>query len=141
MRRPHDLACSAGLLTRSPLSDAVLFSWSALDYLDPADSYATPGSTGTSESDPWDWFHINSVDKDAAGNYLVSSRHMHAVYYVSGASGEVLWTLGGNNSSFTSTSDDANATTFYWQHDARWRANQTVRDPLHQPARWARAQG
>jgi len=29
---------------------------------------------GTS-GDPWDWFHLQSVEKDVKGNYLVASRY------------------------------------------------------------------
>jgi hypothetical protein len=34
---------------------------------------------------PYDPFHFNSVDKDELGNYLVSARYTHAVYYISGS--------------------------------------------------------
>ena len=60
--------------------------------------------------------HLNSVDKDEAGNFLISSRHTHAVYYVSGADGSTIWTMGGMNSSFAM----GNGTNFSWQHDASW---------------------
>lgn len=55
------------------------------------------------------------MEKDAEGNFLVSSRHCHAVYYIH-PNGTVLWTLGGKNSSFSGT-------TFAWQHDARWHGD------------------
>lgn len=34
-------------------------------------------------SDKWDYFHINSVDKDSAGNYLISGKHVSALYKIS----------------------------------------------------------
>ncbi|KGB75134.2 hypothetical protein CNBG_0972 [Cryptococcus deuterogattii R265] len=98
-----------------------VFSWKSLDHINPSDCYNDPGSTGVSESIPWDYFHINSVEKDLEGNYLVSSRHCHAVYQISAATGEILWTINGRNSSFTM----GEGSTFEWQHDARWLNNYT----------------
>lgn len=66
-----------------------------------------------------DYYHVNSIEKDNSGNYLISSRHCHAVYYVQGSTGDILWTLNGMNSSFTM----GNGTTFEWQHDARFHGN------------------
>lgn len=58
---------------------------------------------------------MNSVDKDSAGNYLISSRHFSTVFYVSPA-GDILWELNGRNSSFQM----GEGTEFHFQHDARW---------------------
>lgn len=85
-----------------------LFVWNALEHVNPSDCYVSPGSTGTEDS-PWDYFHINSIEK-SQGNYLVSSRHCHAVYYIDGTNGDILWTLGGKNSTFTGAGSE-----FYFQ--------------------------
>lgn len=71
----------------------------------------------STEEKLWDFFHINSVDKFANGDYLISSRHMSAVYRISGRDGKVVWTLGGcfNQSDFRMADD----VPFFWQHDAR----------------------
>lgn len=84
-------------------------------------SYAPPGTTGSSEANAWDYFHINSIEKDDLGNYLISSRHCHALYYVSGANGTILWTMNGKNSSLAM----GEGSTFEWQHHARWENNMT----------------
>ena len=86
-----------------------LFTWKSLDHVDPAECYVSPGDTGT-DALAWDYFHINSVEKDFRGNYLISSRHCHAAYYIDGTSGEVLWRLGGKNSTFTGEGSE-----FYYQ--------------------------
>ncbi|KAJ9126351.1 hypothetical protein QFC24_002085 [Naganishia onofrii] len=98
---------------------ASLFTWNSLDHVDPSECYVSPGSTGT-EALPWDYFHVNSVDKDNSGNYLVSSRHCHTAYYIDGTNGQIIWRLGGKNSSFTGEGSE-----FYFQHDARFHANDT----------------
>lgn len=77
--------------------------------------------TGESESWPWDFFHINSVDKDEAGNFLVSSRYANCLAYIDGHSGAVLWRLGGANNSFTDLSPSHSATNITWQHHARFQ--------------------
>ncbi|KAI4525730.1 hypothetical protein K525DRAFT_190844 [Schizophyllum commune Loenen D] len=104
-------------------SNEVLFTWDSLDHVDPADCYyPLPEGSGTNASHPWDYFHINAIDKDAAGNYLISSRYCHTLFYLDGQSGDVLWRLGGKNSTFTI----GEGADFQWQHDCRWRSNNTI---------------
>lgn len=93
----------------------LLFQWRASDHYDVTDSFGPYDQY----QGAWDFFHINSVDKDPlTGHYLVSSRYMCAVAYVSGDTGEVLWQVGGRNNSFADLSD-GHATDFSWQHHAR----------------------
>ncbi|KAJ5819537.1 hypothetical protein N7474_005128 [Penicillium riverlandense] len=98
----------------------VLFEWRALDHVDPSMSYTWPAHTDTSGTglhvtEPWDYFHINSIDKNADGDYLVSSRHTCAIYKISGKDGSVIWRLHGANPSFKNINFS-----FSQQHDARW---------------------
>lgn len=81
----------------------------------------------------WDYFHINSIEKDAAGNYLLSARHTKAIYCASGQDGRILWTLGGKSSSFTMGPNAA----FSWQHDGRWRSGNTISPLDNAAAAWA----
>lgn len=96
----------------------LLFQWSALDHFEPADTYMTNPFGGYRESIPFDFYHLNSVDKDSKGNYIISSRHFHHVMCIS-PTGETLWILGGRENQFEDLSD-GQATNFKWQHDARW---------------------
>lgn len=77
-----------------------------------------PGQAGSgyNSSDAWDYFHINSVDKDADGNYLISARDACAVHKINGTDGSIIWRLNGNRSDFAM----ANGTKFCFQHHARW---------------------
>ncbi|KAL2706908.1 Arylsulfotrans [Kluyveromyces marxianus] len=68
--------------------------------------------------DAWDYFHINSVDKDEDGNYLLSARNAASLYKIDGSSGEIIWKLGGLPN-ITSSSFDTNFN-FSFQHHARW---------------------
>ncbi|KAI9148812.1 hypothetical protein HJFPF1_10854 [Paramyrothecium foliicola] len=108
-------------------SGRVIFEWESLDHVDP--KYCTdsafpldfgdglPGS-GRNETDAWNYFHINSVDKDDEGNYLISARNVAAVFKINGTSGEVIWQLGGlkGGSSFKLIPHDQ----FGFQHHARF---------------------
>ena len=77
-----------------------------------------PGQAGSgyNSSDAWDYFHINSVDKDAQGNYLISARDACAVHKINGTDGSIIWRLNGKKSDFKMT----NGTKFCFQHHARW---------------------
>lgn len=96
-----------------------LFEWKSLDHIPPSESFVLPGTTeisgdGYSRKSPWDYFHINSIDKDAAGDYLISGRHVSAIYKVSGKDGSIIWRMGGILSSFHQDFH------FSSQHDARF---------------------
>jgi hypothetical protein len=73
---------------------------------------------GYLKSTAFDFFHINSIEKDSKGNYLMSSRHTHSISCIS-PEGDFLWILGGQRNQFDDLSD-GDALNFRWQHDARW---------------------
>lgn len=77
-----------------------------------------PGQAGSgyNSSDAWDYFHINSVDKDANNNYLISARDANAVYKINGKNGKIIWQLGGKSSNFTMGPQ----VEFSFQHHARY---------------------
>ncbi|KAJ7717286.1 ASST-domain-containing protein, partial [Mycena metata] len=101
----------------------VIFNWSSVDHIALTESFnnITISKTGTSQANPWDAVHINSIDKDSAGNYLISSRHCKTIYKIS-RNGTIIWRLGGHLTDFTPI---GNETFFNWQHHARWRNNET----------------
>ena len=53
-----------------------------------------------SAKEPYDYFHVNSVDLDRDGNVLISARNTSGVYKLSRATGAILWRLGGKRSDF-----------------------------------------
>ncbi|CAK1361250.1 hypothetical protein CB0940_03356 [Cercospora beticola] len=94
-----------------------VFEWRANDHIEVAQSYAAVNEAA--ETDPWDAYHLNSVEKDKEGNYLISCRYLRALIYIDGRTGDVLWQLGGHKNSFTDLSG-GKATTFLGQHDAHF---------------------
>jgi hypothetical protein len=98
----------------------LIFEWRASDKFAVGTTYEMlSGETGNRRDSAFDFFHINSVDKEEQGNYIISSRHMHAIFCISRSTGDVLWTLGGKDNEFKDLSN-GEATGFSWQHDARW---------------------
>jgi Arylsulfotransferase (ASST) len=89
----------------------VRWEWHSLDHIGAAESEVQ----APSDSTPWDYFHLNSIDREPDGNILISARSTWAGYLLAGGSGQVLWRLGGNHSSFKM----GPGTQMAWQHDAR----------------------
>jgi len=81
----------------------VLFQWNSADHIPYNDSkQPLPMSAST----PWDWFHINAVNLAKYGNLLIDARNTWTTYKVSRHTGDVLWKLGGKDSSFTPQAAD-----------------------------------
>ncbi|KAJ0121890.1 hypothetical protein J7T55_002399 [Diaporthe amygdali] len=109
----------------------LLFEWSSIDHFLPnttmepqdnclIDPKARFAGCGDKEDSAFDYYHLNSVEKDSKGNYLISGRNMWGISYIDGRNGDVLWTLGaGEVNDFKDLSDGA-ALEFSWQHFARW---------------------
>ncbi|KAM3064736.1 hypothetical protein ACMFMG_012143 [Clarireedia jacksonii] len=99
---------------------AVLFEWRSHDHI-PIDYSELPPQIekgfGRSYAGSFDYFHINSVDKNSDGDYLISSRYMSCIYKISGKNGDILWRLGGVQSSFKLYGFDFSA-----QHHARFQS-------------------
>ena len=97
----------------------LIFEWCAVDHIHtdesrvPFDSYEMVGDAETKET-AWDFVHLNSVDKFAGGDYLVSARHMDAILRISHVDGSIVWRLNGDRSNFL-----MREVCFHRQHDAR----------------------
>lgn len=116
------------------LTGQEIFHWCFLDHHSIDETYiylSTPGNTvnltspiagyGTDEW-PWDFMHINSIDKNSEGDYLVSARHLDQIIKIAGPNnvhgvpaGQTLWRLGGKQGDF-----DLFETLFSRQHHARF---------------------
>jgi hypothetical protein len=89
----------------------VRWEWHSLDHVGAAESEVEAPSNST----PWDYFHLNSIEPEPDGRILISARSTWAAYQLQGASGRILWRLGGNRSSFAM----GRGTRMAWQHDGR----------------------
>jgi hypothetical protein len=110
---PADGAVADTLLQEIDLkSGLVMYEWHSLDHVPLSASYSS--AAPTSRAEPFDYFHINSIDVEQDGDLLVDSRNTWAAYDVDPATGQVRWQLGGRHSSFKMGPGTATA----WQHDA-----------------------
>jgi hypothetical protein len=87
----------------------VLFQWDSLDHVRVSAVHARRAAkTG-------DYFHVNSIQQDSDGNFVISSRNTWAAYKISQNTGRIIWTLGGKHSSFKF----GPGASFAFQHDVR----------------------
>jgi hypothetical protein len=89
----------------------VRWEWHSLDHVGASESEVEAPANGT----PWDYFHLNSIERERNGDILISARSTWAGYLLQGATGKILWRLGGNRSSFAM----GPGTRMAWQHDGR----------------------
>jgi hypothetical protein len=105
----------------------VLFQWNSEDHVPFSQSeQPLPASAST----PWDWFHINAVKLDTNGNLLIDARDTWTTYEVNPFSGNIIWQLGGKDSSFKlqaapGQTFDSAGEIFAWQHDPEALGNDT----------------
>nr|MBA2714405.1 arylsulfotransferase family protein [Rubrobacteraceae bacterium] len=97
----------------------VLFEWHSLDHVGVGESYRGPEDD---PEEPVDYFHINSIEVEPDGNFLIDAKGTYAVYKVDRASGEILWRLGGKKSDF----EMGPGTRTVSQHDARRQEDGTI---------------
>jgi hypothetical protein len=130
----HPIACnlsavggpSAGTVTDSLFQEIDLNTrlvrreWHSLDHVALGDSYSSP--VGASTRWPFDFFHINSIDQQAAGTTLISARNTSALYELNTESGQVLTSIGGKHSGVKLAPGASTA----YQHDATVQPNGTI---------------
>lgn len=89
----------------------LLFQWNSNDHIHPSMAYDQYGYNATD----FDYCHGNAIEEDLDGNLLLSFRHLNAVYKINRQTGDIMWSLGGKNSSFLFPNDGG----FSGQHDVR----------------------
>jgi hypothetical protein len=101
----------------------VLFEWHSYPQVAVKESYAPPPKAKAgAKAPPFDYFHLNSIEVEPNGNFLVSARNTHALYEIDRKTKKVRWRLGGKKSDF----QQGPGTNFAWQHDARRQADGTI---------------
>lgn len=95
----------------------VLLSWNSLEHVPISHTEAW------AQNDSLDYFHLNSVDLDADGDFIISARHTSTVYRLNRQTGQIIWRLGGRFSDFRL----GVGVRFGWQHDASMESANVVR--------------
>jgi hypothetical protein len=89
----------------------VLWEWHAFGHVPLRDSYTRCCLPGQ----PYEYFHLNSIQQLPDGRVLISARDTWTVYSIDMKTGKVAWRLGGKHSSF----QIGKGAHFEWQHDAQ----------------------
>jgi hypothetical protein len=113
---PRDGAITDGVYQEIDLKTGLVRrEWHALDHVAIGDTYAkvSPGEARTAF--PFDFFHINSLQRLPDGTTMTSSRNTWTIYHVDDRTGQVLTRIGGKQS----TVEMGPHTRTAWQHDPR----------------------
>ncbi|MDZ4746429.1 MAG: aryl-sulfate sulfotransferase [bacterium] len=107
-------------------SGSTVFEWKSLDHIPVVDA-----TEDTDLTQPTiDYIHVNSVFREANGDFLISCRHTDEIIKVSRLTGQVLWRMGGEKSKgnqFTFIDDETDGFTgFSHQHDVSRTANGNI---------------
>jgi hypothetical protein len=113
---PNGIALDSVIQQVDIRTGLVMWEWHSLGNVELSDSYSKPPGLITN---PYDYFHINSLDTDSHGNILISARNTWALYQINPRTGAIAWTLGGKKSTFAL----GPGVQFAYQHNALWLPN------------------
>lgn len=103
------------------VTNELVFQWRASEHHSLEETYRNINDEGRVPNRPWDWYHMNSIQKDELGNYLVSARYTHTITYIDGTTGAIIWILGGKRNAFEDLSEGkSKAVNIAYQHFARF---------------------
>ncbi|EPS25943.1 hypothetical protein PDE_00879 [Penicillium oxalicum 114-2] len=105
---------SGGFVEMDTKTSDILVQWDSLDKIPLTESVIIGPSDAPAEQPGWDYVHINAVDKNEAGDYIISMRFTDTIYGISGEDGHIMWRLGGRESDFKMDF------TFSKQHDVKF---------------------
>lgn len=92
----------------------VIFQWRTIDHIDIEETYLNLKDPVIS------YAHINALELDRDGNWLISPRHTAAIMKINRKTGEIMWRLGGKKNEFEFTGDVKNGPEYFsYQHDIR----------------------
>lgn len=88
--------------------------WRCLDHLTVAEGINNSSGAISTNGNPLDFFHWNSISLTPDSQYVISMRNCNAAYKINSTNGNIQWKLGGNNSTFQFQNDPENG--FTLQH-------------------------
>lgn len=105
---------SGGFVELSVETSEILFEWDSDVEIPVAESVKFHPWQGSVGPPGYDYVHINAVDKNDAGDYIISMRFTNTIYMISGQDRRIKWRLGGQKSDFEYDF------TFSKQHDVKF---------------------
>ena len=117
---PSDASVVDQVIEELTPTGAVVWSWDAMDHIPLSET--DPQWRSQVMNGSYDAYHWNSIDATGTG-FILSFRHLDAVYDINQRGGTIVWKLGGSATpeSLTISEDPvfANGSHFGGQHDAR----------------------
>ncbi len=114
------------ILIETDRTGTIYWQWSSLDHFHVTDATSDVDLTQKNI----DYAHINSMDEDANGNILISTRHLDEISLINKSTGNMIWRIGGTkckNNQFTFVNDASMGFTgFSHQHTARFQDNGNI---------------
>lgn len=100
----------------------LVFQWNSRDHVDIGETFFDVKSSTFSFS------HINSVDMDRDGNFIVSMRGISQIAKINRSTGDFVWRIGGKKNQFKFINENSNNAIAYFsmQHDARRHNNGNI---------------
>ncbi|OJJ50424.1 hypothetical protein ASPZODRAFT_129054 [Penicilliopsis zonata CBS 506.65] len=93
----------------------VLWEWNSRDVITLDESFVADPIERCPMSPGADYLHVNAIDRNERGDFLLSARHTDGIYFISGEDHQLKWRLGGKKSDFKLVDF-----TFSRQHHARF---------------------
>lgn len=114
-----DASVLGSIIQEVNLSGQILFQWKSLDHI--------PVSQATDDVDLSqqiiDYIHVNAINLDNDGNFIVSGRNIDQVFKINRTTGDLMWQMGGSaakKSDFKFVNDTVDGFVgFSHQHDAQ----------------------
>ncbi len=114
VKGPSDGAVTDGVFQELDLkTKLVRREWHSLDHVALSQSYSPTHGTGLSW--PYDYFHINTIERRQGDGFLISARNTSALYFLDPTTGRITLQVGGRHGSVRMGSGAATA----YQHDAQ----------------------
>lgn len=92
----------------------IIFQWRSIDHIAIEETYLNLKDPVIS------YAHINALEVDRDGNWLISPRHTAAIMKINRKNGEIMWRLGGKKNQFEFVGEVKNGPEYFsYQHDIR----------------------
>jgi hypothetical protein len=111
---PTGILYDSGVQEFNIKTGKLLYTWDAADHV-PLSQAQQHAPSAAAAANPWDAYHINSIQLLPGNEMLVSLRNTWAAYLINTKTSQTIWTLGGNASTFKIAGNAA----FAWQHDVQ----------------------
>lgn len=105
---------SGGFVELDMETSEILVQWESFDHIPLHESNMFHAWDQPMGDPGWDYVHANAVDKNEAGDFIISLRFTNTIYGISGEDGHIMWRLGGLESDFDMDF------TFSKQHDVKF---------------------